>query len=105
MEQLSSRDALLRFRFSDYGTGSHRTFKKMMTRALANRTNIRNWYSRWVSRLRPDEDAFETGFPDTRRFYTRMENEEANLTEYDHSNVQYIVPGEDNDGDYISHDW
>ena len=76
----------------------------MMTRALANRTNIRNWYSRFISKLKPEEDTQRDSFPDTREFFQRLEDEEQNLMEHEEYN-QYIVPGEDNDGDYIRHGW
>ena len=104
MSQLTPREALCRFRFDDYGVGSHNSFKTMMTRALANRTNIRNWYSRYISKLRPEEDNMRNSFPDTREFYQRLEDEGANLMEHQQYE-QYIVPGEDNEGDYIRHGW
>ena len=107
LTKVSSREAMRRFRFTDYGKGSHNSFKSMMTRALSNRTNIRNWYSRWLSRLHPEEHNMRNQFPSTEQFLQRIEeeaDEEMNLTELNEYE-QYAVPGEDNAGDYIRHDW
>ena len=111
LSEISTREAQARFRFTDYGKGSHKSFKNMMTRALSNRTNVRNWYSRWLSRLRPEDDKMRNKFPTPEEYLQRIEddadeemNGEVNIAELNEYE-QYAVPGEDNAGDAIRHDW
>ena len=70
MIQLSPREAIMKFRFENYGAGSHKAFKRMMTNAAESTGNIEKWFSRWCN-LHPTPDDIPERFPTPQEFFSR----------------------------------
>ena len=81
MESLTAREAIMKFRFDDYGHGSHQAFKRMMSHAAESTGQIETWFSRWYNSYPSTEEVPEK-FPTPQEFYERC-------TEYeDHADFE-----------------